>query len=126
MTPAGLPESGPGSIAPLGARFGGFLVDIVLSSLVAFVFTAPDLPQNRSLVAFAVIYFGCTLLIGQTPGMRLVKLRVVRTDRPAAVGLWRSAVRTAGVVVIIPALLRDRDGIALHDRITQTAVVRMA
>src|SRR5438128_12560144 len=98
MTSAGLPGSGPGSIAPFGPRLAAVLVDIVLSSLLAFVFTAPHLPQNRSLAAFAVLYFGSTLLVGQTPGMRLAKLRVVRTDRPAAVGLWPSAARTAGVV----------------------------
>jgi uncharacterized RDD family membrane protein YckC len=114
-----------GEVAPLAPRLGGFLVDIVVAGLVAFVFTAPDPPQNRSLVVFAVLYFGCTLLVGQTPGMRLAKLRVVRTDRPGPVGVWRSAVRTVGVIVVLPALLRDGAGLALHDRLTQTAVVRV-
>jgi uncharacterized RDD family membrane protein YckC len=124
VTIAGLPESGPGSIAPPGPRLGAFLIDIVLSSLVAALFTAPELPRNRSLLVFAVLYFGFTVLVGQTPGMRLVKLRVVRVDRPAAVGLWRSAVRTLGVILLIPALIRWSDGRSLHDRITQTAVIR--
>jgi uncharacterized RDD family membrane protein YckC len=124
VTTAGLPETGPGSIAPAGPRLGAFLVDVVLSSLVATLFTAPDLPRNRSLLVFAVLYFGFTVLVGQTPGMRLVKLRVVRVDRAATVGLWRSAVRTLGVILLIPALIRGRDGRALHDRLTQTAVIR--
>ena len=124
MTTAGLPEAGPGSVAAAGPRLGAFLVDVVLSSLVAALFTAPDLPRNRSLLVFAVLYFGFTVLVGQTPGMRLLKLRVVRVDRKATVGLWRSAVRTLGVILLIPAVLRDREGRALHDRLTQTAVVR--
>jgi uncharacterized RDD family membrane protein YckC len=124
VTIAGLPETGPGSIAPAGPRLGAFLVDVVLSSLVATLFTAPDLPRNRSLLVFAVLYFGFTVLVGQTPGMRLLRLRVVRLDRAAPIGLWRSAVRTVGVILLIPAVLRDRDGRALHDRLTQTAVVR--
>ena len=124
MTTAELPEAGPGSLAPAGPRLGGFLVDVVLSALIATLFTAPDLPRNRSLLVFAVLYFGFTVLVGQTPGMRLVKLRVVRLDRRGPVGVWRAAVRTLGVILLVPALIRDRDGRALHDRLTQTAVVR--
>jgi uncharacterized RDD family membrane protein YckC len=124
VTTAGLPETGPGSVAPAGPRLGAFLIDVVLSSLVAALFTAPELPRNRSLLVFAVLYFGFTVLVGQTPGMRLLKLRVIRTDRAAPVGVWRALVRTAGVILLIPALIRTRDGIALHDRLTGTAVVR--
>ena len=124
MTTAGLPEAGPGSVAPAGPRLGAFLVDVVLSGVIAALFTAPDLPRNRSLLVFAVLYFGFTVLVGQTPGMRLLKLRVVRVDRQAPVGLGRSAVRTLGVILVIPAVLRDREGRAVHDRLTQTAVVR--
>ena len=121
----GLAGTGPGSIAPAAPRLGAFLIDIVLSSVIALLFTAPELPRNRSLLVFAVLYFGFTVLVGQTPGMRLLKLRVVRTDRPAPVGLWRSAVRTVGVILLVPAVLRSRDGRALHDRLTQTAVIRV-
>ena len=124
MTTAGLPEAGPGSMAPAGPRLAAFLVDVVLSSLVAALFTLPDLPRNRSLLVFAVLYFGFTVLVGQTPGMRLLKLRVVRLDRKAPVGVWRSAVRTLGVILLIPAIIRTHDGRSLHDRLTQTAVVR--
>ena len=111
-------------MAPAGPRLGAFLVDVVLSGLVAALFTAPDLPRNRSLLVFAVLYFGFTVLVGQTPGMRLLKLRVVRLDRKAPVGVWRAAVRTLGVILLVPALLRDREGRALHDRLTRTAVIR--
>ena len=124
MSTAGLPETGPGSLAPAGPRLGAFLVDVVLSGLVATLFTAPDLPRNRSLLVFAVLYFGFTVLVGQTPGMRVVRLRVVRLDRQAPVGVWRAAVRTLGVILLVPPLLRDRDGRGVHDRLTQTAVVR--
>ena len=124
MTRAGEAGPGPGTIADAGPRLGGFLVDVALSAVVAFLFTAPELPRNRSLVVFAVVYFAGTVLVAQTPGMRLLGLRVVRTDRPAPVGLWRAAVRTVGVVLVVPAVLRDREGRALHDRLTNTAVVR--
>jgi uncharacterized RDD family membrane protein YckC len=121
----GAPQEGePGSVAPAAPRLGAFLVDVVLSALVAGIFTAPELPRNRSLLVFAVLYFGFTVLAQQTPGMRLLKLRVVRVDQPRAIGLWRSVARTVGVLLLVPALLRDEHGRALHDRLTQTAVVR--
>lgn len=122
--PAAPREGEPGSAAPAGPRLAAFGVDIVLSALVAGVFTAPELPRNRSLLVFAVLYFGFTVLVQQTPGMRLFKLRVVRVDRPAPIGLWRSVARTVGVILLIPAVLRDEHGRSLHDRLTQTAVVR--
>jgi uncharacterized RDD family membrane protein YckC len=56
--------------------------------------------------------------------MRLLRLRVVRLDRKAPVGVWRAAVRTLGVILLIPALIRDGEGRGVHDRLTQTAVVR--
>ena len=118
------PEGEPGSVAPAAPRLGAFVVDIVLSALVAGIFTAPELPRNRSLLVFSVLYFGFTVLAQQTPGMRLLKLRVVRVDRPVPIGLWRSLVRTLGVILLVPALLRDESGRSLHDRLTQTAVVR--
>ena len=86
----GAPQEGePGSVAPAAPRLGAFLVDVVLSALVAGIFTAPELPRNRSLLVFAVLYFGFTVLAQQTPGMRLLKLRVVRVDRAVPIGLWR-------------------------------------
>jgi len=121
-----LPDSGPGSIAQAAPRLGAFLIDVVASALVAGLFTAPELPRNRSLLVFAVAYFAFTLLVQQTLGMKLLGLRVVRVDAPVAVGAWRAAVRTLGVVLLIPAILRDSTGRALHDRLTQTAVVRTA
>ena len=124
MSRTELPDSGPGSIAQAAPRLGAFLIDVVASALVAGLFTAPELPRNRSLLVFAVAYFAFTLLVQQTLGMKLLGLRVVRVDAPVAVGAWRAAVRTLGVVLLIPAILRDGTGRALHDRLTQTAVVR--
>ena len=124
MSRTELPEDGPGSIAQAAPRLGAFLIDVVASGLVAGLFTAPELPRNRSLLVFAVVYFAFTLLVQQTLGMKLLGLRVVRVDAPVAVGAWRAAVRTAGVVLVIPAIIRDGSGRALHDRLTQTAVVR--
>jgi uncharacterized RDD family membrane protein YckC len=120
----GLPASGPGALAPAGLRLAALAVDLVLSALVAGLFTAPDLPRNWSLLVFVLEYAGFTTAFGQTPGMRLVGLRVIRVDRPARVGLRRAVLRTVLLALLIPALIWDQDARCLHDRFTQTAVVR--
>ena len=81
----------------------------MLSALVAGIFTAPrSCRANRSLLVFAVLFFGFTVLAQQTPGMRLLGLRVVRVDRAAPIGLWRSVVRTVGVILLVPGAAPGR------------------
>ncbi len=120
----GLPESGPGSMATVAARLGAFCVDAGLSALVAGLFTAPELPRNWSLFAFVASYVVFTSFFGQTPGMRLFGIRLVRVDRPTAVGVPRAVIRTVLLVLLVPALIWDADGRGLHDRMARTVVVR--
>lgn len=127
----GLPQSGPGSLAPFGARLGAFLVDALASGLIAGLFVQSahrhgtgHLPGTWSLIPFALDYVVGLLVAGRTIGMYLVKLRVIRVDKTAAVDPFRAVARTALLVIGIPAVLVDRDGRGLHDRFSQTAVVR--
>ena len=120
----GLPESGPGSLAPAGHRLAAFVADIALSALVAGLFTAPQLPRNWSLAAFLAEYAVFGAAFGQTPGMRLLGLRLVRADRPARVGPVRVLARTAMLALLVPDLIWDADGRGVHDRLTGTAVIR--
>ena len=128
----GLPESGPGSLAPFGPRLGAFLVDALASALIAGLFVQSahrhgatgHLPGTWSLIPFALDYVVGLLVAGRTIGMYLVKVRVIRVDRTVAVDPFRAIARTALLAIGIPAVLMDRDGRGLHDRFTQTAVVR--
>jgi uncharacterized RDD family membrane protein YckC len=120
----GLPAEGPGSLATFSSRVAAFLVDAVGAALVAGLFTAPHLPGNWSLVAFATITVLTLVLVGQTPGMRLLGLRLAHPRQGDRLALWRAVVRTALLCVLVPALVVDVDGRGLHDRLTDTAVVR--
>jgi uncharacterized RDD family membrane protein YckC len=111
-------------LASTGSRLGAFVTDIVLSALVAGLFTAPQLPRNWSLVAFLAEYVVFGAAFGQTPGMRLFGLRLVRVGRPVRVDPIRVVARTALLALLVPAVIWDADGRGLHDRFTQTAVVR--
>ena len=120
----GLPAEGRGSLAPFGTRIGGFAVDALLSALVAGLFTAPSLPGNWSLVAFAAITVVSLVLLGRTPGMRVAGLRLAHPREGARLALWRAVVRTGLLILLVPALVVDADGRGLHDRLSGTAVVR--
>ncbi|GAB3201489.1 RDD family protein [Geodermatophilus arenarius] len=119
----GLPEGGPGSLAPFGTRVLAFLVDAFLSAVVAGLFTAPDLPGNWSLLSFAVVYVVFLVAVGQTPGMRLLGLRLAHPHPASRLAPWRAVVRTGLLMLLVPALVVDADGRGLHDRVTDTAVV---
>ncbi len=120
----GLPAEGPGALASFSSRAVAFLVDAVGSALVAGLFTAPDLPGNWALVAFAAITVITLMLVGQTPGMRLLGLRLAHPRPGQRLAPWRAVVRTALLCLLVPALLVDADGRGLHDRLTDTAVVK--
>jgi uncharacterized RDD family membrane protein YckC len=128
----GLPEQGPGSLATTGQRLGAFLVDALASGLVAALFVqfahgrgaVGHLPGSWSLIPFAIDYIVGILVAGRTLGMYLFGLRLVRVDRIAAVDPGRAIVRTVLLAMLLPAVIWDRDGRGLHDRLTDTAVVR--
>ncbi len=119
-------------MAPVGQRLGAYVLDCLASIFVAALFAsnrdlpgvAGRLPGAWSLVPFALDYLIGLSLAGQTLGMRLLSVRVIRVDRVVAIGLARIVVRTALLMLLIPALVFDRDNRGLHDRVTDTAAVR--
>jgi uncharacterized RDD family membrane protein YckC len=128
----GLPQTGRGSLAPTGPRLLAFVVDTIASGLVAALFVhhksggsfADRLPGSWSLIPFAVDYVLGVLVAGRTLGMYLTGLRVVRVSQDVAIDPLRIIARTALLCLFVPALIFDRDGRGMHDRLTDTAVVR--
>jgi uncharacterized RDD family membrane protein YckC len=120
----GLPAEGPGSLATFSSRAVAFLVDAVAAALVAGLFTAPQLPGNWSLLSFGLVTAGSLVLFGQTPGMRLLGLRLAHPRPGERLALWRAVARTGLLMLLVPALVVDSDGRGLHDRLTGTAVVQ--
>jgi len=120
----GLPAEGPGSLATFSTRLTGYVIDAIAAAFIAGLFTAPKLPGLWSLVSFAAITIVSLVAFGQTPGMRVCGLRLAHPVEGRRLAVWRAVVRTALLMLLVPALLVDADGRGLHDRATQTAVVR--
>lgn len=129
----GLPSTGPGSLSTTGQRLGAFAVDALASGLVAALFVSQDpggkafadkLPGSWSLIPLAVDYLVGILVAGRTLGMYLFGMRLIRVERTVPVDPGRIALRTLLLFLFVPAIVFDRDGRGLHDRLTDTAVVR--
>jgi uncharacterized RDD family membrane protein YckC len=96
-----------------------FLIDTVLCAAVAFV-VARD--QVWTTPLFVVEAFALTGLVGGSAGQLARGLRVIRINQQP-VGWARAALRTILLALLIPALIWDRDGRGLHDRLAGSVIV---
>lgn len=127
--PAPEVDAGPGSNAGFGSRLLAFLIDgVVLANLLAIVVDGGYHANGRHnfviYAAFLVIELVFVSLAGQTPGMRVAGVAVLRSNgggKPSP--LW-VLVRTLLILPIVPALFTDRHGLAMHDRAANTRTVR--
>ena len=141
-------DAGP---AP-GWSYGGFwirlvayVIDSIIASIVAFVPLVAAIglaPGNDAAARIALlIYFVVTIFYlpffwgrgGQTPGMRLFGLRVVRARDGSLIGFGRALLRYLGMIIAsIPLFLGliwagfDRKKQGWHDKIADTVVIRPA
>ncbi|MFE5737562.1 RDD family protein [Streptomyces celluloflavus] len=123
----GLPEEGPGSVARPGRRIAALFIDWALCMLIAYGLLSGGRMQSASnwaLVVFAVLSVLTIGTVGFTPGKRLVGLRVA-AEGGGRISLPRVVLRTLLLVVIIPAVIWDRDGRGLHDRLARSVEVRI-
>jgi uncharacterized RDD family membrane protein YckC len=123
----GLPEEGPGSIARPGRRIGALAVDWGLCLLIAYGLITDGYQQatgNWALLVFFAMGVLTVGTLGFTPGKRLLGLRVVGQET-GRVHPGRALLRTALLCLAVPALVWDRDGRGLHDRLARTVEVRI-
>ncbi|WP_329116238.1 RDD family protein [Streptomyces sp. NBC_01465] len=122
----GLPEEGPGAIAPLGRRFGAIFIDWALCVLIAYGLIArgdQHAASNWALLVFFVLSVLTVSTVGFTPGKRILGLRVV-AESGGRLGAGWALVRSVLLCLAVPALIWDRDGRGLHDRLARAVQVR--
>jgi uncharacterized RDD family membrane protein YckC len=129
----GLAETGPGSVAGWSRRLAALVIDWIACSFVTIAFfyhpsaghAANVLSEPRAWtpLVFGVQDFLLTATTGFTIGKRLTGLRVIRiTGGP--VGFPRALVRTLLLLLVVPAMMMDRDLRGLQDKAAGTVVVR--
>lgn len=119
-----LPESGPDSVATLPLRGGQFLLDIALASVVTALLVHPATSPWPSLAIWALLIWPSVAVVGRTPAMAVLGLRVARVDGAPRVGPFWALVRTVSLFFLVPAFLVDRDARGLQDRVSRTVVLR--
>jgi uncharacterized RDD family membrane protein YckC len=117
----GLPRDGPGSVAGFGRRLVGIGLDWALAVAISVAFLdGALLGPNIVLGVMHVLLVGT---IGSSIGHRLLGMQLIRTDGGFP-GPGRALVRTALLLLALPALVWDRDQRGLHDRAAGTVLVR--
>ena len=152
--PAPPPPAGPApglSYAGFWVRAAAFLVDGCLITIVMFVILVPfgvplivarevgtttvfELHPTSSTVntVLSTFFFvGFWARLGQTPGMMLFNLRVLRAEDGQKIDLPIAAIRYLGLLVSLAVFLIgviwvafDRNKQGWHDKIVRTVVVR--
>jgi uncharacterized RDD family membrane protein YckC len=121
-------DYGPGTNAGFGSRLLAFFVDGALADLISFAIVRhyPLVGWHRFLpaIVFLAIEFLFVGFIGQTPGMRLLRVGVVKADHSGRAGFHWVALRTLLLAAVIPAIITDQTGRAMHDRAANTATIR--
>ena len=113
-----------GQIAGMGRRFLALTLDWMMSWAVGSLFFTQN---TRQLWIPAVLFFQVVLLTvttGSSAGQKIFRLSVVRYPQLTPVGLGATLIRTLLILLVIPAVVFDRDGRGLHDRIAKTAVIK--
>ncbi|WP_232321778.1 RDD family protein [Microbacterium aurum] len=116
-----MPAVGSGSVARPGRRIAALAIDWAAAVIISIAFFAYD--SFATLVVFAAVQILFLPTLGGSPGHRLVGLRLQLVGG-GWVGLWRPIVRTALLVLVIPAVIWDADQRGLHDKAAGTVLVR--
>ncbi|MET8868249.1 RDD family protein [Nonomuraea sp. NPDC004580] len=123
----GLPQEGSGSVAGWGRRIGALVIDWMICTWVVVQLllrmNPAESPWAPALV-FAVQYLLLVGFMGQTFGHRLMGVRIAAMDGRDP--RWLPVlVRTVLLSLAVPAVIWDRDHRGVHDRVSNTVVVRM-
>ncbi|MFC9558582.1 RDD family protein [Agromyces sp. NPDC056965] len=121
----GLPSEGRGSVARAGRRLAALLVDWASAMLISLLFTPYESVAYTWVtpLVFAALQIVFIPTIGGSLGHRLLGMRVIPLEG-GWVGPWRPVVRTALLLIVVPALVWDSDQRGFHDKVAGTVLIR--
>lgn len=122
----GLPEHGPRSVGRAGRRLAAVAIDWASAMLIVATFFPGSTGIGNgwaNTLVFAVLQIVFLVTTGASVGHRILGMRVVPLTG-GYIGLWRPAVRTLLLILILPALVWDSDQRGFHDKVAGTVLVR--
>jgi len=131
------PNGGPGSLASTMPRFGSYLFDAIMFSIIFLVLGAIVGGLNLGVIggllllaAHPLYCIGFWATTGQTPGYKAAGLQLIKSDG-TKVGLGAAIVRYIGLSITVPLFLLgclwmiwDYKKQALYDKMADTLVIR--
>ncbi|HTW20671.1 MAG TPA: RDD family protein [Mycobacteriales bacterium] len=125
--PADPPASRVGAVAGFGPRFLAFVVDGIIADLLAALINGGFHNSSRQSLTSYLVFLAIELFFvtfaGQTPGMRVVGIAVLRADQQGRAAFKWVLLRTALLATVVPALFNDSSGRAMHDRAAGTVMI---
>lgn len=121
----GLPESGPGSMAPIGRRVVALFIDWFAALLISRALIGEPTTTLQSFATLGIFALEVTVLTwssGASFGQRIMGIRVL--GRKRRLGLLAVALRTILICLVIPPVVSDSQGRGLHDRAVDSLVLR--
>lgn len=119
---------GPGTNAGFGSRLLAFFVDGAIADLISLAIVRHYPPTGwQNLISFGAFLLMELVLIsitGQTIGMRLLRIGVLKADLSGRPAFKWVLLRTVLLAAVIPAIIADETGRAMHDRAAGTATIR--
>lgn len=121
----GLPNEGTNSVARAGRRIGGVAIDWAIAMALSFFFAPYESLAYSffTLGFFALLQIISIAALGGSIGHRIFGMRLI-TLRGERVPFWRALVRTALLVIVVPALVWDSDQRGFHDKVAGTILIR--
>jgi uncharacterized RDD family membrane protein YckC len=109
-------------LSGVGRRLGALVIDWLIGLAIARLVFGANHAYGTPLF-FALDYLLLVPTLGSTVGMRIFGIRLIRVGGRRVTLGW-TAVRTALLLLVVPAVIYDRDYRGLHDRAADTVVVR--
>lgn len=117
----GLPQTGAHSLATAWRRFLALLIDWFMCLLIANLIGSDNPLLAPAIFAVENILLVATL--GYTVGHRILGIEVRRLDGHVP-GFAKATIRALLVVLVIPAVIFDRDHRGIHDLAAGTVILR--
>ena len=101
-------------------RLLAICIDWGMASIISAGFFANE--AIATLLIFAAIQIALVGTLGYSFGHRIMRIMVIRQDGSRA-GIWRVVLRTVLIVLVVPAVIWDNDGLGLHDKAAGTKLI---
>ncbi|HEY3501260.1 MAG TPA: RDD family protein [Actinocatenispora sp.] len=124
------PSAEPGTPAGYGKRFVALFLDWILCLLIGGVLATVtgvlDATSLRGFWAYPVLICEYGIFVGlwgQTPGMRLARIRCAPVDHDGVIGVPRALLRGLLLCLVVPPLVVGPGGRGWHDRAARSIML---